>query len=175
MPSPRKSIMLIIQHIDTYWTKATRGMPGAGLRSALPDAYRLPDSLTELPPNGALIHRLQRNEGQHFQPHAQTEILPVPGSYWRFRIGQHNGEITLSFCYHAADHGLPFRYSRSRPLFSLALGQRGVFRINGRFASYSGQYYRQHTLHFAHLAALDAVCFVVGPPHQVHEELAHLF
>ncbi|MEH6461647.1 hypothetical protein [Chitinimonas sp. JJ19] len=167
--------MLIIQHIDTCWTKTTRGMPGAGLRNALPEVYRLPDVLSDVPSDGALIHRLQRNEWQQFQPHAHTETLPAPDRYWRFRIGQHNGEITLSFCYDPADHGLPFRYSRSRPIFRLARGQRGIFRINGRFASYSGQYYRQHTLHFAHLAALDTDCFVAHPPHQVHDELAHLF
>jgi hypothetical protein len=64
-------VQVAVQWVRTYWTKRSRGAPGAARRNALPEALPLPDA--ELP----FVHEIRMYESENFRPDSSlTSGLP---------------------------------------------------------------------------------------------------
>jgi hypothetical protein len=72
--------MIIVQHIETRWTKASRGVPGAGLRNAVPRA--LPLEPVPEPVSGIYLHRVSADEADGFALRQVTASIE-PGQQFR--------------------------------------------------------------------------------------------
>lgn len=165
--------MLIIQHIETHWTKASRGMPGAGKRNAVPKKLQIPAVVTDS--NGMLIHHVTAREENNFVLEQKTEIVEHATRYWTVAFQKTHDTVQVLFTYNTILHGLPKRNACKRPLFKLAPGKWGSFHINGRFASYSGQMYIQHVLNIGHGTACNPDWFLQSDSDIHVNELGHLF
>lgn len=166
--------MLVIQHLHTTWTKASRGMPGAGVRNAVPRA--LPLALPDAAADEVCLHHVAFDERDAFAARGRTESLQRARSYWSLTIDREGDAFILSFAYDPSRHGLPLRHTvpRRNRLFTLARGQTARFHINGRF-SYESQWYEQHCLNLAHVAKPDLALFVDRAPDHVVDLNAALF
>ncbi len=165
--------MIVIQHIITLWSKKSRGMPDAEIRTAVPHKLLLPDAPQPLP--HAFAHKVIAEEGNDFQLN-QTTLLPEPAQhYWSFQFQQQADQLEIWFTYSRTEHGAPDRGSYSRLLFSLKQNQTGAFSINGRFSSYDDQYYASHSVNLGFVDRFQDNLFLTQTPEYSVDLRATLF
>lgn len=107
--------MIIIQHIEIIWTKASRGMPGAGKRNAVPGKLEVP--VTACHSDGMLIHKVSAREQDGFALEQTTERVRDSGKYWTVSFRRENGAVMVLFTYDAFMLPAPFQalFNTSRP------------------------------------------------------------
>jgi|CXWL01.1.fsa_nt_gi hypothetical protein len=164
--------MIVIQHIETYWTKLSRGWPGSALRNGVPRALPVPIG-TNCP--DVLVHKVDCTETDNFAIHQKVIDPGKPGRYWNLVFGSVGDIVQVWFEYSYASHGQPKRKLHDGPLFLLEFGQTGTLHINGRFATHSGQYYTQHFVNVAHVQAPLSDIFLRYPPTYFSDNMADLF
>ena len=165
--------MLIIQHLETIWTKKSRGMPEAGIRNAVPRKLEIPVKATRV--DGIFIHKVTAREWEDFSLEHKTEIIENDKRYWTLAFRRESDAVQVLFTYDYISHGQPERKDHRTPLFKLVLGEWGSFHINGRFASYSGQYYTQHFLNIGNIAEFKPDLFLESEPKVHINKMDHLF
>ncbi len=158
--------MIVVQHIETRWTKRSRGMPGAAARNAVPRVMPLP-AFPE-GPDGIRVHKVMADEARGFDLHQHTEIV-APGhgftKYWALRFVPAGPDVVVELRYESHEHGLPPRDETRRPIFRLKPGEIGTLHINGRFSYTSGQYYKQHFVNVAHVETAPRGIFTRAADH----------
>ena len=164
--------MLVVQRIETLWTKESRGMPNAAKRNAVPRTLPLPRNDTN---QGLYLHEVKASERDNFKLHQSTELWTDISKYWSLEFLQQDTVIEVLFTYNYYRHGKPSRGAYRRPLFTLVDGQVGVLHINGRFAFYSGQYYVQNFVNVANVCAVESGIFINGVPDFFVDETRNLF
>src|SRR5688572_851750 len=128
---------LYFQHIIIWWTKASRGMPGAKVRAQLPQSFLLtPAEIKGLGAGG--IHTVTMREEECFVP--KSELRPLPDKD-RIEVGALTVQpietgIHLRYRY-TQMIGAPDRSHRPPIEFDVALGRRARVAYNGRFSGYS--------------------------------------
>jgi len=165
--------MMIIQHIETIWTKKSRGMPEAGKRNAVSRKLEIPVNAKRF--DGILIHKVTAREWEDFSLEQKTEIIKNDKRYWTLAFHRESDAVQVLFTYDYIRHGRPERKDHRTPLFKLALGEWSSFHINGRFTSYSGQYYTQHFLNVGNIAEFNPDLFVEIEPKVHVNKMDHLF
>ena len=169
--------MLIIQHIWTKWTKASRGANSRLKRPRLAEAYPLPEFASAAPvlrhevralelEDFALVEEsgpVTRDEWERLQPHRDNALD------WRLRPGR--VEIIL---HDLSKYRLQTRWPAflPSPLFVLRDGETARIEYNGRFvSSMSGSnrssYYSQHVYWLALAEAPSARLFLDAEPRKV--------
>ena len=145
--------MLIVQHIWSRWTKASRGANSELRRPRLNEAYMLP----EMPTCAVGLHEVSAVEADDFK--LSVRFAAVEHDDWRKPVPHH--EVALDW--HLTDAGAaialvppaPQRRQTSwpaylpTPLFMLAAGETARIEWNGRFrtsllGSDRSTYYEQH-------------------------------
>lgn len=164
---------MIVQHIETRWTKRSRGMPGAAARNAVPHALPLP--LMEGPTGAFHLHRVTIHEEEGFFPYQRTAMGTEVEKYWSLTFVPAGDAVAVRFQYDFYEHGYPYRRATPHRLFTLAPGEVGVLHINGRFSAWMGEYYAQHFVNIAHADAVPANLFTDFPPHYFVDRRAKLF
>ena len=168
--------MIIVQHIETRWTKRSRGMPGAAARNAVPRVMPLPPGLDAAA--GIYLHRVMADESDGFALHEVTGIIE-PGQgfteYWTLRLVPAGPAIVVEFKYAGQAHGLPPRRENRHPVFRLEPGETGTLHINGRFSYTSGQYYKQHFVNVANVEAAPRDLFTKAAANHYSDMTANLF
>lgn len=76
---------VLIQHIETYWTKISRGQPQAALRNAVPETYSVDDVPDK---NGVFYLHIQYSENNSFQKPSVTAWRVINENQQR-QIGLH--------------------------------------------------------------------------------------
>ena len=165
--------MIIIQHIQTTWTKQSRGMPGAAIRNAVPRTLELPIVLGAS--QKIFIHKIVAHEQDNFRLQQKSEISEESDRYWSLSFPEDQDAVQVLFAYSYSQHGQPNRGTFRRPIFKLTAGQWGSMHINGRFTSYSGQWYRQHFVNIAHVDNPERNLFLSGKPDFYINKMVHLF
>ena len=153
--------MILIQHIETIWTKRSRGMPGAAKRNAVPRVLVV--AATDASTDAIFLHKVACKEGNGFAPEQQTEVIDSPKQYWSLAFDDENGFLVGSFTYDLHKHGQPSRHHSRTRIFKLREGEYGALHINGRHTYYSGQFYTQHVVNVAFLNAFDSEVFLKEP------------
>jgi hypothetical protein len=167
--------MIIVQHIETKWTKRSRGMPGAAARNAVPRVLALPGFPKT--PAGIRVHKVMAHEDHAFDLHQRTEIIATGQDftrYWTLQFVPAETAVLVSLKYSRDEHGLPPRREVRHPILQLAPGETGALHINGRFSYTSGQHYRQHFVNVAHADAWSPDLFMREADHFV-DMTANLF
>lgn len=148
-----------MQWVRTYWTRRTRGGPQAARRSALPEAFPLPDAS---PP---FVHDVRMYEGTGYEPEfSLAEGLPPEDMV---RLTEADGVLRVKL---VPDHS-------SRELTGLEAGRKseGVplkrrhtlrWQVNYRLAAEWGWYYRLDTLNVAY-GMWSAEVFVQPPVRRI--------
>jgi hypothetical protein len=164
--------MIVIQRIETSWTKISRGMPKAATRNAVPRVMEVP--LTS-PLKGELyVHAVKAKEQDNF---ALSEEVFVSDEleYRDLAFVKREDYIEVLFTYNYYSHGKPNRGGRRRTLFNLREEEMGAFHINGRITTYSGQSYVQHSIHIGNYASFEEDAFTGREPTVVVDRLVNLF
>ncbi|MCW2919695.1 MAG: hypothetical protein JWN52_7763 [Actinomycetia bacterium] len=151
-----------MQWVRAYWTRRSRGAPGAVRRNALPEAFPLPDAA---PP---FVHEVRMSESDDFAPHstltsgrpsaADVELAEADGILHVLLVAQHAPEW--------ARNGLDLPW---RPA-AVPLRPRQTMRwqINYRFTAERGWYYRLDTLNVTYGTCSGEV-FLHPPTHRINE------
>lgn len=168
--------MIIVQHIETRWTKRSRGMPGAAARNAVPRVMPLPPGMETTA--GILLHRVTADEDDGFHLHQHTGTIE-PGTgftkYWTLQLVPVGWTVVVEFRYAGQHHGLPPRRENRHPVFRLEPGEVGTLHINGRFSYTSGQYYKQHFVNIANVEVASPDLFTAAAADHFADMTADLF
>jgi hypothetical protein len=157
--------MIVVQHIEVIWTKASRGAPAATVRN------RLPQALPHLPGAGNETYLFRHHRFDESNAFAVTLIEARTADAPPRREGEllialrPDGALTLGLR-HTGITGKPPR--RERPqLLTLALGERGRLVVNGRQADYAGQRYRRATYNVVQTDSAPPDLFTAGEPERL--------
>jgi hypothetical protein len=168
--------MIIVQHIETRWTKRSRGMPGAASRNAVPRVMPLPpgpEAAAEI-----FLHRVMADEDDDFHLRQVTGLIE-PGrdftKYWTLQLVPAGLAIIVEFGYVGQAHGLPPRRENRHPVFRLEPGEIGTLHVNGRFSYTSGQYYKQHFVNVANVEAASRDIFTAAAANHFTDMTVNLF
>lgn len=165
--------MIIIQRIETEWTKLSRGMPNAAKRNAVPRKMLIP--LNDITNNGIYVHEVKISEKDDFKIQQKTFNIDNTEKYWSLIFNNETGFVKVQFKYNYPEHGKPDRGRFKKTLFKLRENEIGIFHINGRFASYSGQYYSQHFVNIANTAEILGNIFIENEAAYYANKMADLF
>ena len=167
-------MLIIVQRIETTWTKRSRGMPGAKARNSVPKALNLPilNSATE----GLFIHEIHADESHNFELHQQSWHETDLMKYWSLHFCEESLSIRIFFTYNYHEHGQPKRNAHRQPIMKLDREAFASFCINGRFTSYySGQFYRQHFVNLACIKSQTPDIFLSGEETMTVNKMVDLF
>ena len=165
-------MLIIVQRIETTWTKRSRGMPGAKARNSVPKALKLPilNSATE----GLFIHEIYADENHNFELHQhwhETDLM----KYWSLDFREESSLLRILFTYDYYQHGQPKRNAHRQPIIKLDREAFASFCINGRFTSYRGQFYRQHFVNLAYVESPTSNIFLSERKTMTVNKMADLF
>jgi len=164
--------MILIQHIETIWTKKSRGMPKAAQRNAVPRKLKIPSEVASCQ---IFVHQVFAREWKDFNLEQKTEIFRESNKYWTLIFLKSEEQVQVFFTYDHYKHGQPNRGTYRKSLFKLQLGETGALHINGRFSSYSGQNYKQHFVNIGNVYKLDSNWFLENESNYYVDQMAHLF
>lgn len=158
--------ILIVQHISTYWSKASRGGPLARVRNAVPLA--LP--ISKRPPSGAVsvFHEAQFKERCEFKP-VEDFIVDSPavprGRALCIRAGLGADGAWASYDYDNQCGGAPARPGVTKKLIAPLVRFVSII-SNGRFSSpsYGDWFYEKHVVNVGQFASFDPDCFTETEP-----------
>ena len=144
--------MIAIQCIETWWTKASRGGPGAAARAASPSALRfaLPTTTT-IGSGDVALHRVVLDERSSFEAAASSVVaLSLQEALRQLRgVVLHAGldALDVQFTWSEYTVGAPSR--RNGPSIRLEPGRWCRVIHNGRMAEERQWWYQQTTLNVA--------------------------
>ena len=86
----------VIQHIETYWTKESRGNPGATIRNSVPDTFPIgspPETL------GVFLNEIKYSEYSNFKSPTVSDFRYINENQQRqlgFKFENSSGELLVS-------------------------------------------------------------------------------
>lgn len=153
---------VVVQWVRTYWTRHSRGAPGAVRRNALPEAFPLPEAA---PP---FVHEVRMSERDDFTPHSTlTSGLPPNTQVELDEVGVVLKVLPIvQNLPEWASNGLGLAW---RPA-AVALRPRQTLRwqINHRFRTERRWYYRLDTLNISYRKS-SAEVFLHPPTRRIDE------
>lgn len=156
---------IVVQWMHLYWTKSSRGGSGAIRRSALPEAFALPEAE---PP---FVHEVQLLERNGFSPRETvTSGLPPASQVELIEIDGLLRVLPIRNAPEWASNGLDLAW-RS-PTATIRPRQTLRRQINHRLTTERGRYYRLDTLNVSY-GHRTAELFL-HPPTQRVDERSHL-
>jgi hypothetical protein len=172
----KEQLALYFQHVTIWWTKASRGMPQAGVRAQLPHAVSLsPAELNALDPRGG-VHTVTMREEEGFTRRVEMRPLPDKEPIMVGAVTVTPNEVGMRLRYRYTQMiGAPDRSHRPPVEFDVAIGERARVTYNGRFSGYSIKWlYKLSVITAAVGIAPSADLFTGALDHRV-EDLAELF
>lgn len=171
--------LLIIQEIQTEWTKASRGAPRANLRNAVPESVCLPGQTQELSGSLALHHFLRYGEWNDFSSPDESHVIIELADELCFgcvRIYPFENHIKVVLAYDMTHGGAPERESYPKTVFELHANTWGTIVYNGRFSEGhdSVWMYRQTVCNIGMFDRFSASVFTDSQPISMHQDLAKL-
>jgi hypothetical protein len=175
--------MILVQHIISSWSKASRGGPSAVLRNAVPEALPLPNVAVNKRGNALIQHTASYGEGNDFAAPSHDSLTAESAGVIRIgcvRVEPLDGGARVAFEYDFRVAGMPPRDTHPRAWakadFGLAVGEWGRVLYNGRFPSDEGGWWYQKTV--VNVGCYDAVradVFVSTRPLYTTDRMARLW
>jgi hypothetical protein len=165
-------VEVVVQHVQTSWTKLSRGGPAAAVRNRVPVAYSLPEGL-----RAPGVQRVTHRESDGFIPQKEERDFKIESQGTRLRYAElalvdDDGE-RLRVALHPSAHGMPRRHRRP-PSVRLLPGEWLRWQVNYRFVGVSSGewHYRLDTFNVG-FGAVHAELFLCEPTRQI-DERTHL-
>lgn len=162
---------VVVQHVQTAWTKLSRGGPAAAVRNRAPVAYPLPVAL-RVPS----VQRVTHHESDRFIPREEERDFKIESQGTRLRYAELalvDDGTRLRVALHPSSRGMPRRHRRP-PAVRLLPGEWLRWQVNYRFVGVSSGewHYRLDTFNVA-FGAVHAELFLGEPTRQI-DERTHL-
>ncbi|HEX8500186.1 MAG TPA: hypothetical protein VF659_06295 [Pyrinomonadaceae bacterium] len=175
--------MILVQHITSSWSKASRGGPSAARRNAVPEALPLPDAAVGKRGNAILRHSASYREDNDFSSPSHDSLTAEGAGVIRVgcvSVEPLGGGARVAFDYDLRAAGMPPRGAHPRASakadFELAAGEWGRVLYNGRFSSDEGGWWYQKTV--VNVGCYDEVraeAFVSARPLYTIDRMANLW
>jgi hypothetical protein len=170
--------MFIVQRVQILWTKETRGAPRANERAILPRVFSVAHSGDDF---GFYFHKMIEQDDFKVNLVEQRQAARISVGESCLVLGKSclalkegpDDEVTLGLRWSSAD-GQPKRYPRLE-VIRLAQGQWAQLIMNGRHASYSGQFYSEDVYNVAYGESIAADVFTAREPDHRFSLVANLF
>jgi hypothetical protein len=173
---------IIIQNINTAWSKQSRGGKLASERNAVPEALLFPLEKPRKSAGGLIEHCLAYTEWEGFSTASYSSLIEEPAGKIRtgcVLIEPVGGELKVIFEYDTARAGMPIRYSppggKPSTRMRLQAGQWGRVLYNGRTASEETWWYDKVVINVGLFKTLREDVFVSTQPTQVISQMARLW
>jgi hypothetical protein len=161
-----------IQVIETFWTKRSRGNPGASLRNQVPEKYPFP---RVVPSESVLFQRVSYSEYSSF---SKARVAPVQmlsahdSRMWRIEVEQDEASAKILF------YGVPASEMGGRPINVSELLPNSWMRIvgNRRVAEENTWAYHKYVYNIFHGEVSKANDLIANKPpvHSLNHE-GHLW
>ena len=145
--------MILVQHVTSSWSKASRGGPSAARRNAVPEALLLPKAAVGKRGNALIQHTASYGEDNDFVSPSHDSLTAESAGVIRIgcvRVEPLDGGARVAFEYDFRVAGMPPRdahqMAKARADFELAVGEWGRVLYNGRFSSDEGGWGYQKTV-----------------------------
>lgn len=169
--------LVVIQHISTIWTKASRGGINAGTRTQTPEVLELPALAFPLLESGVLVHEVVYAERDRFQyPGEKLEQLertdPFRYDCLKLELSQSVLSVALEW---ERNQGVPRRPNYPKRGWSLQEDQWGSVIYNLRLPFGEGMWsYEKHCLSIGWFHAYSPHLFLEAEPAHRYRDLAQL-
>lgn len=164
--------MILVQHITSSWSKASRGGPPAARRNAVPEALPLPTEAAGKRGDTLIQHTVSYGEDNDFASPLHDSLTAGGAGVIRVgcvRVEPLAGAARVAFEYDPRAAGMPPRDTHPRAAaktgFELGAGEWGRVLYNGRFSSdEGGWWYRKTVVNVACCDEVKAEVFVSTRP-----------
>lgn len=167
--------MIILQHIQTEWSKLSRGHPESKDRNATPEALEIPMPISSY---DVCLHEITFKEEDSFYPRSRIITDPDKDVSSKLAISFRKFEkkLVFNFCWSWHYVGAPER--RNSEIFTLMEGQSGRIRFNGRFGAQSttGQewIYRKNVINAYYGRTSNSRIFIENDPYKHFDSFENL-
>jgi len=160
-----------VQQVDIVYTKASRGAPQATVRNRLPRAFAILGSGDD----AFYFEHYKLLESKDFVSNLQerSSAASAPKHKNSLVIELSENSVTLGLTWNGSI-GQPRRQNKPRAV-TIKRGQTARLSINGRHASYSGQFYTEATYNVVFGESIANDVFVKAEPDFVFDLRADLF
>jgi hypothetical protein len=175
--------MILVQHITSGWSKASRGGPSAARRNAVPEELPLPTAGAGKRGDTLIQHTVFYGEGNDFASPSHDALTAEGAGVIRVgcvRVEPLAGGVRVVFEYDPRRAGAPPRDTHPRASaktgFELGAGEWGRVLYNGRFSSDEGGWWYEKTV--VNVGCHDeakAEAFVSTPPQYTINRMARLW
>ncbi|WP_310426293.1 hypothetical protein [Chamaesiphon sp. VAR_48_metabat_135_sub] len=171
--------ILIVQTIHSYWTKASRGAPGAIARNSVPECFSIPLKQVNIQGIRVLYHQIVFKEATNFKvPEEQISIDPtIHPPHSCIKVERIAKTIFATYKYHSGG-GAPNR-STLKGIVKADVGNWVQIRENGRFsAAWAGDWWYQKIVVNAGIfdnMNIDSEHFLHTSPVEVFSAMADLW
>lgn len=167
---------IVLQAIDTVWSKTSRGGEGARLRRTLPTALPMPLECFASP---YALHHATFAESKGFERSdriVRGKSLPELGVR-DLLLQQEDASLAVQLVRDPHNAAVAGRIFHSVPAFSLKPGEWGQLQYNGRYVEHDrgNWWYEHHVYNIGLLDAADLDRFVRTKPDRRFLELARLW
>jgi len=168
--------VVLIQEIMVWWTKASRGAPGAAVRRVVPQALPLPAGAAPAPEPAYVRHVVRYDEANRFQAPLSSDLRVQE---LRGTIHEHNIAASLVDDELRVDlawgWGAPMRHP-TRGILALAHGEWGRVRFNHRSSGYDDPWrYALYTFNIGLFEAPPLDVFASTEPVKCYSNMADLW
>ena len=176
--------VIIVQQIESEWSKAARGGARAVRRNAVSEAAKVP--LHQIQTSGLIFlhHKLCYFERDNFQtPHEEITTNPTVRPLAVgcvtvddcVTINEYADGVSAKFAYTERCGGAPTRRGMQKTL-TFALNEWGQIVYNGRFSNWEDSWrYEKMTVNIGVFDPLSNSVFTRRPPTARYSAMAHLF
>lgn len=170
--------LIVIQHITTIWTKASRGGVNAGARNRTPEVLAFPALSFPLLESGVLLHKVTYTERDHFQhPVEKLEQRERTDPFWydclKLELSPNLLTVILEW---ERKEGVPRRTMYPRRGWSLQEDQWGWIIYNLRLSGGEGSWwYEKHSLSVGVFPSSSPRRFLGAEPTRQYRDMAQLW
>lgn len=163
--------MIFVQQVDIIYTKASRGAPQSTVRNRSPRAFVMLGTGDD----AFYFEHYKLLESKDFVSELQdrSSAASPPKRKNSLAIESSEDSVTLGLIWNGSV-GQPFRRNKPRAL-TIRPGETARLSINGRHASYSGQFYTEATYNVAFGNSISNDVFIKAEPDSVFDLRAELF
>lgn len=168
---------ILVQAIETQWTKASRGAPAATHRNRVPEAVDLPAALPDLGERSYVLQHVVYSESDGFQaPWYKPVTATAAMAAFHFaciRVAYAHQFVRVDFEWYSVK-GVP-RRPEIHDRHTLQPGQWGRVRANGRFSFDDTWGYFKWIINIGFFAQVPTNVFTTTNPVFKHSHMADLW
>ena len=170
--------MIIIQEIETTWSKKSREANKASIRNSVPEAFDIPNNKEDI--NIYQLYRYEE-ETEFKDPKIKIEKFndkKLNNFFGALRLYYENNILKVKYTYSPENVGAPERTVYPKEVLSLKSGEWGRVIYTGRFcgtySSYTEWFYKKEVFNIANIEIPNISIFTKTKPKKTFKDIANL-